>query len=259
MVHTLLFPQLIEVEESFNWEKGQIWIQENWTLSLYADAIYVAIIFLGKWWMRDRPAYSLRRPLAMWNTGLAVFSMFGFLRLWPTLLDAVRENGFAHTACNRLLFASRTGGLWGLLFALSKLMEFGDTVFVVLRKTPLNFLHWYHHISVCAYCAYSVGYADPTVEWCGMANLFVHSVMYSYYVLKAIGVKVPRAVAQCVTALQLLQFALCLAVIWVAFSQHRAGVPCFARKDVLWAGLLMYMSYVVLFGNFFYQRYLRHK
>jgi elongation of very long chain fatty acids protein 6 len=139
------------------------------------------------------------------------------------------------------------------------LLEFGDTVFVVLRKTPLNFLHWYHHISVFAYCAYSVGYADPTSEWFGVVNLFVHSVMYSYYVLKAVGVKVPRAVAQCITALQLSQFGVGLTVIGVAFAQHRAGVACVARKDVLWSGLLMYISYMVLFGNFFYQRYLRRK
>lgn len=32
--------------------------------------------------------------------------------------------------------------LWGLLFAWSKILEFGDTAFIILRKQKLIFLHW---------------------------------------------------------------------------------------------------------------------
>ena len=33
-------------------------------------------------------------------------------------------------------------------FAISKLVEYGDTVFLVLRKRPVTFLHWFHHTTV---------------------------------------------------------------------------------------------------------------
>lgn len=256
MAH-FMFDQLEVLEERFDDEKVTRWLQKNWTLTLYANAAYVAVIFLGRRWMRDRKPYSLRKALTLWNTGLAAFSLLGFLRFYPLLQTGLLENGFRHTICNRQLLVSRPCQLWGLLFILSKAVEFGDTIFIVLRKTPLNFLHWYHHISVFTYCAYSVSLRDPTAESFGTINLFVHSVMYSYYVLKAFGVRIPRGVSKSITLLQLTQFVVGLIVLATVFQIKTLGEPCKSNDNVMWSGVLMYGSYTVLFSNFFYQRYLR--
>ena len=40
------------------------------------------------------------------------------------------------------------------LFDLSKVFEFVDTIFIVLRKKPLIFLHYYHHVSTMLFCWY---------------------------------------------------------------------------------------------------------
>ena len=50
---------------------------------------------------------------------------------------------------------------WSEKFAMSKLIEYGDTVFLVLRKRPISFLHWYHHTTVLAYTWH--GTKDATI------------------------------------------------------------------------------------------------
>ena len=245
------------IESRFDTKKVSAWLEENWTLSIYISAVYVALVFLGKRWMRDRPAYSLRRPLAMWNTGLMVFSVLGFLTVFPPIARSVLQNGFLHSVCHDSLFSSPQTALWGTLFLFSKPLEFGDTFFIILRKTPLNFLHWYHHISVFIYSAYGITPFSGLSNWFGAANVLVHSVMYSYYTLKATGFHIPRAVAQSVTVLQLVQFVLGLTVITSGLLQKNSGVECEGSYRLFYAGVALYMSYLVLFLNFFYQRYVR--
>ena len=36
----------------------------------------------------------------------------------------------------------RVSGFWSSLFVLSKVPELGDTIFIILRKQQLKFLHW---------------------------------------------------------------------------------------------------------------------
>ena len=257
-------PFLAGIENRFDWPRVRDWLTGYSAVSICVSAVYLALVYLGRRWMASRPAFDLRRLLVMWNSGLAVFSILGFSTVFPFLAENLFENGYRSSVCRAWLHGrpgSAPAQLWCLLFLLSKTVELGDTAFVVLRKTPLNFLHWYHHVTVYVYCGWfsSSGTAGESAItfWFGTTNYFVHSVMYSYYTLKAAGVWVPRSVAKLVTILQLAQFVLGVVSIFTAFLQKASGIDCDAPYGFLYAGLVMYISYFILFLNFFRQRYLK--
>ena len=132
----------------------------------------------------------------------------------------------------------------------------GDTLFIVLRKQRLIFLHWYHHITVLLYSWYS--YKDQVAGggWFMTMNYGVHSLMYTYYAARAAGLRVPRPLAILITTTQILQMAMGLAVLGLVYRwMHEVRCPT-QVDNVAW-GSLMYLSYLVLFASFFYNSYLR--
>ena len=75
-------------------------------------------------------------------------SFYALFRIVPLAYRLVTLGGLQYAMCDSRLYAGSTvGGLWAFLFPLSKLFELVDTVFILLRKRNVIFLHWYHHLS----------------------------------------------------------------------------------------------------------------
>ena len=207
--------------------------------------------------MQDRKPFALRRPLILWNIGLAVFSIFGTASVLPGVLHSFYHYGVDYTVCFSDGLSIPRIAVWCYIFALSKLLELGDTAFIVLRKSPLPFLHWYHHVTVVIYTMYGTNDPNAVGTIFGGMNYTVHSIMYSYYACRAMGVRVPRWVAQTITILQLSQMFVGVFVTLRALYNDRSGrVPgCIVRNDLIVMATVMYGSYAVLFLHFFYTRY----
>lgn len=165
---------------------------------------------------------------------------------------------YSNCICSLCSFLdNRVGGFWNWMFTLSKVPELGDTVFIVLRKQPLIFLHWYHHVTVLLYAWYSYSDYIATARWFVCMNYLVHSVMYSYYALKALKFKVSRFVAMFITTAQLAQMIMGAAVnIW-AYQVKQAGNECHVSYENIKISLIMYTSYFVLFAHFFRRAYMK--
>ena len=93
--------------------------------------------------MKSREKFEMRTLLTMWNVCLAVFSTMGACRMVPELIHALTTAGFRFSVCNPSFIQNDSvSGVWTFMFVLSKVPELIDTVFIVLRKQPLIFLHW---------------------------------------------------------------------------------------------------------------------
>lgn len=257
-----LYPFQFEMEKKFNTETNIHWIQSNWKLSIYYSIIYVVFIGSGRYYMRNRPRFELRPLLALWSGCLAIFSILGFVRLLPEFVDGIMTYGFRYSVCSRTYIMYRPTSFWSYIFAISKVYELGDTVFIVLRKQPLIFLHWYHHIATLMYCWFSYTELIGPARWFMFMNFAVHSIMYSYYTLKALQFKVPRFISMLITALQLSQMAVALTVNIYTYNdviKSSGKSDCYQTYSNFMVSLVMYISYLALFANFFYQSYFKRK
>ncbi len=191
---------VIQFEKNFSEEAFGKWMTKNWCLSIYFAAVYVLVIFIGKHYMKSRPRFNLRPALVLWNTTLAIFSILGAAYSVPEAVFVVQNHGWAFSICDPCY-----PGFWGCLFALSKVYELGDTAFIILRKQPLIFLHWYHHVTVLIYCWYSYGELLGPGRWFMAVNYSIHAVMYSYYTTRAMRISLPKVVPLTITIMQILQ------------------------------------------------------
>lgn len=150
-------------------------------------------------------------------------------------------------------YGSGATGLWVCLFIFSKVPELFDTAFIVLRKKPLMFLHWYHHITVLLICwdafasGTSAGILFAAVNYC------VHAIMYAYYS----GYLPFRALfAPIITALQISQMVVGVAIASRGgYLKFHDGATC-SMSDVSWLSFtLLYGSYLYLFVAFAVRRY----
>ncbi|KAI3362869.1 hypothetical protein L3Q82_001909 [Scortum barcoo] len=260
-------------------ERGALrWMQNNWSSSFLFSALYAALVFGGQHYMKARPKMNLRRPLVLWSLSLAIFSehklntqvclesfprqpqspcIVGAVRTGSYMFHILSTSGFKQSICDQSFYNGPVSKFWAYAFVLSKAPELGDTAFIVLRKQKLLFLHWYHHITVLLYSWYS--YKDMVAGggWFMTMNFGVHALMYSYYATRAAGLRVPRlAFAMLITSAQISQMAMGLTVSALVYRwMHHSDCP--SRPDnIAWAAL-MYLSYLLLFSNFFYQTYLR--
>ncbi|CAL8303118.1 unnamed protein product [Lota lota] len=245
-----------DFERHFDEREALEWMQENWSKSFMFCGLYAALIFGGQHFMRERPKLNLRKPLVLWSLSLAIFSIIGAVRTGWYMMYVLTTSGFKQSVCDTSFYSAPVSKFWAYAFVLSKAPELGDTVFIVLRKQRLIFLHWYHHITVLLYSWYS--YKDQVAGggWFMTMNYGVHSLMYTYYAARAAGLRVPRPLAILITTTQILQMAMGLAVLGLVYRwMHEVRCPT-QVDNVAW-GSLMYLSYLVLFASFFYNSYLR--
>lgn len=225
---------------------------------LMGVVIYLSILYFGQKLMANREPFKLRVPLILWNSSLAIFSIVGFFRVAPEMFHTLNKFGFQHTICNNSWVHVKPTCVWIYLFVLSKSPELVDTIFLVLKKQKLIFLHVYHHSTVLIFSWFIYHWSVAAARWFCTMNFFVHSIMYTYYALKAMPnfIKIPKWISMLITTSQTLQMVIGTYVQFAAFYSYLNGKECATNMTIAVSGLIIYVSYLFLFSHFFYKAYI---
>ena len=246
-----------DIERGFNYYDKRKWLKSTFpVIPVIVNVLYVVTVFGLRKFMTSREAFSLKPLLLVWNVSLAFFSILGSFRTIGFNASFLYHRGFHSSVCVEPVI-NGVYGFWCWLFIMSKIPELGDTIFIVLRKQKLIFLHWFHHMSVLmlVWLANSNSFSLGGYFIC--MNFFVHSIMYSYYAAKSLGIRMPKSLSMSITFSQLIQMFIGTYITLYAFLEKNKGMKCDTDDMTIYVSLFLYGSYLVLFANFFIQSYLK--
>jgi elongation of very long chain fatty acids protein 6 len=247
-------------EQNYDSNFGLNFTKEHPYLPLGITFSYLSACYFGQQYMKNRPAYDLQSSLACWNLFLSTFSFIGMLRTVPQLIYNLNSMSLQDNLCTdpKESFANGACGLWVQLFIFSKTPELIDTFFIVARKKPLLFLHWYHHVTVLLFCWHSYSTEASTGLFFVAMNYSVHAVMYGYYFLMAVNAKPKWLNPGLITLSQISQMVIGTSLCAMTYSLL-GTTNCAVKRENVVAGGLMYGSYLYLFCEFACKRFLTTK
>ena len=214
---------------------------------------YVCGIFTLKSFMRTRERCDLQYVLTVWNISLAFFSMFAFIRTAPEVISGIQTLGLSmNLLCSTEFLSGHVPEFWISMYSISKLIELGDTLFIILRKRKLLFLHWYHHVTMVlsSWCFF-----DDTFGMRGfivVATYGLHGIMYTYFALETLRIHIPFAVRIGLTSLQIVMMITGFTVALLSFVAPMAVPGCLINTFASGFIMVQALSYSVLFLDLFF-------
>ncbi|PWN52708.1 putative FEN1-fatty acid elongase [Violaceomyces palustris] len=248
------------------WEAGKTPLS-TFPALVTAIATYLAVIFGGRELMRNRPAFttSLKWPFLLHNLALTFGSGLLLVLMLEEIIPIWSRNGFYYAICGEGAWTMRLETFYIINYYF-KYWELIDTVFLVLKKKPLAFLHVYHHSATAALC-FSQLHGKTSVSWVVIClNLAVHVLMYFYYALTSLKIRCPWK--RSVTTAQITQFVIDLFIVYFASYNYFAytyfpNVPhygtCAGKEHAAFSGMGCLTSYLFLFIAFYQKTYSKDK
>ena len=140
------------------------------------------------------------------------------------------------------------------IFYISKILDFMDTILIIVsgKIEQFTFLHCYHHLSIFTFWWINISMSfDGDIYVVIMFNSFIHSIMYTYYLLSMHVDSKNIWWKKYLTKLQLIQFCIfILHGILEVFWDCNENPP---RTLILY--LVYVVSMIILFARFYKKAY----
>ncbi|XP_017057437.1 elongation of very long chain fatty acids protein F [Drosophila ficusphila] len=220
-------------------------------------SIYLLFILkVGRQFMENRKPFDLRGVIKAYNIMQIVYNsaaltggLYFLFVLKAYDLSCISRLPLDHEYKNWERWLSYS-------YFFNKLMDLMETVFFVLRKKyrQISVLHVVHHLIMAfggyLYLTYS-GYGGTLFPLC-LLNVAVHVIMYTYYYLSCVSKDLQTSRwKKYITIVQLVQFLLVLS----NFSYTLMQPNCNASRPVIYSGMLVDITFILLFGNFYLHAY----
>ncbi|KDR81079.1 hypothetical protein GALMADRAFT_91773 [Galerina marginata CBS 339.88] len=228
---------------------------------LSALTSYLVVIFSIQAFMKNHKPLKLTRLFRVHNFILSSGSLLLLILMLEEILPIIWNNGFYHAVCASEAWTPKLEFYYMVNYYF-KYLELLDTVFLALKKKPLQFLHVFHHYATAVLCYVQLN-EQTSMSWAVISvNLAVHVVMYYYYYATAGGAKLWWK--KYLTIMQIGQFIIDLACVYFGIYQRMAfeyyphlpiiGSCAGTKKAAVFASTIL-TSYLGLFIHFYFQTY----
>ncbi|GAA5904238.1 hypothetical protein JCM6882_003176 [Rhodosporidiobolus microsporus] len=242
------------------------WVPESSPLSTHLEVtvavgIYLAVIFGGQALMRGSKPYRFQPLFMLHNFLLSSGSALLLALMLEEIVPIVWNHGLFYAICADEAWTPRMETYYIINYYF-KYWELFDTVFLVVKKKPLQFLHVFHHTATAVLC-YTQLNGRTSVSWVVITlNLFVHVLMYYYYFMTAAGYKIWWK--RYLTTLQITQFVIDLFTVYFASYSYFSATywptwpsmgSCAGTEGAAIFGCALLTSYLFLFIAFYKKTY----
>ncbi|KAF9091843.1 hypothetical protein BGX23_004833 [Mortierella sp. AD031] len=242
--------------DSFVFQEGVTPLSTQYEVAMWT-VTYFIVIFGGREIMKNQEAFKLKTLFILHNFLLTIASGALLALFIENLVPILARYGLFYAICDSSTWTWRLELLYYLSY-LVKYWELVDTVFLVFKKKPREFLHYFHHSMTIILCFVQLG-GYTSVSWVPITlNLTVHVLMYYYYMRSAAGFHIWWK--QYLTTLQIVQFVLDLgfsyfcSYTYFAFTYFPAlpnAGKCDGTEGAALFGCGLFSSYLLLFIDFY--------
>lgn len=155
---------------------------------------------------------------------------------------------------------------YGFWFYMSKFYEVLDTIIILLKGRPSSLLQSYHHAGAMMCMWSGIRYRSPPIWIFVVFNSFIHTLMYFYFTLSCLKIRVPTIFKRILTSMQITQFIVggsgAIVYVFLKYTNLETGelqhcLESSTRAFPLYINVAYLAPLTALFGAFYIESYLR--